>query len=80
MSGWLVLNTQGGIEGAFVAKIANTLLKKICMAIFALAERLSTSATLELGLEIFKSYVLIFGKLLMSLPYISHSLRKTTSR
>ena len=31
---------------AFVAKIANKLLMNICMAIFALAERLSSSATL----------------------------------
>ena len=31
---------------AFVVKIANTRLKKICMPIFALAERLPTSATL----------------------------------
>ena len=32
---------------AFVAKIANTRLTKICVAIFALAERLPTFATLE---------------------------------
>ena len=31
---------------AFVAKIANTGLAKICVAIFALTERLPTSATL----------------------------------
>ena len=34
------------INDAFVAKIAITRLTKICVAIFALAERLPTSATL----------------------------------
>ena len=33
---------------AFVMKIAKTRLKKICIAIFALAERLPTSATLAI--------------------------------
>ena len=34
---------------AFVAKIANSRLTKVCVGIFALAERLPTSATLPQG-------------------------------
>ena len=34
---------------AFLAKIGNTIQTKICMAIFALAERLPTSATLHIA-------------------------------
>ena len=37
------------INDAFVAEIVNKRLAKICMAIFALAERLPTSATLEVS-------------------------------
>ena len=38
-------------NNAFVAKIVNIRLTKMCMAIFALAERLPTSATLPGHLE-----------------------------
>ena len=40
---------KGGKNDAFVAKIANTCQTKIFVGIFALAERLPTSATLWWG-------------------------------
>ena len=38
----------------FVAKITNTRLTKICVGIFALADRLPTSATLDWRKDVFQ--------------------------
>ena len=47
-------------KDAFFAKVANTRLTKIWMAIFALAERLPTSATLQRRSVLFSQSALVF--------------------